>query len=149
MNIFTMLNCIQMNTEDFREWLNNEIKLRGFSLAELARLSGVSKGAISNILNGHRNPTAESLEGIAHALGLPAETVYRKAGLLPEGDFRQVAAEVLGYKLDELTPNQLDELIEYIEFMQRRDARSGGKRTSYVKPVREGEAPPEVVKGKS
>lgn len=133
---------------EFGEWLREQIKLAGTSQAEFADQIGIKQPQLSRIISGERGASSDVLERIATLLGLPTETVYRKAGLLPEGDFRQVAAEVLGYKLDELTPSQLDELIEYIEFMQRRDARSGGKRTSYTKPVREGEAPPEVVKGK-
>lgn len=45
-------------------------KLRGLSLTELSRRTGLSQGGISLILNGHRNATVGSLRKLAAALGV-------------------------------------------------------------------------------
>lgn len=43
----------------------------GMSLSELARRSGLSKGALSQIEAGQANPTVETLWSLAQALGVP------------------------------------------------------------------------------
>lgn len=45
-------------------------KQKGFSLRELARLSGLSHSFISDIENGRCNPSIESLHKIADALNV-------------------------------------------------------------------------------
>lgn len=136
-----------MSTLDFPEWLNDELQQRGWTQADLARKSGLTTAGISRILSGQRDPGPEALIAIAEALKLPPEHVFRKAGLLPEeGTPRQIAQQVAGYKLSELTPTQLDEVIQFIEFIQNRDDRPD-RRTSY-KLTREGTTPPEDVKAK-
>lgn len=74
------------------------------------------------------------------------ETIYRAAGILLDlPDPRQVAAEILGYKLSELSESQLDEVLQFIEFIQGRDERGRKKQARYIHD-REGAAPPEAVK---
>ena len=52
--------------------------------SELARLSGLSRQAISDYVNRRRiNPEPEALQAIAKALKLPLEDVYKNAGILP------------------------------------------------------------------
>lgn len=43
----------------------------GLSLSEVARRSGLGKGTLSELENGHRNPTLETLFAVIGALGLP------------------------------------------------------------------------------
>jgi len=43
----------------------------GWSLSELARRAGVSKGALSQLEAGQANPTVETLWALAQALGVP------------------------------------------------------------------------------
>ena len=57
---------------------------RGLTQSGLARIAGVSRGAVGNILRGVRQPGPELLGAIASGLELPRETVFRAAGLLPE-----------------------------------------------------------------
>jgi len=45
--------------------------LRGYSLSELARRSGVAKGVISKLESGDGNPTLETLHALADAMGVP------------------------------------------------------------------------------
>lgn len=68
---------------DFTEWLTNELTVKGWDQAELSRRSGITTAHISRIMTGQRHPGTEALSGIAHALRLPAEDLFRRAGLLP------------------------------------------------------------------
>jgi transcriptional regulator with XRE-family HTH domain len=76
----------------FSEWLLSEIRERGISQSELARRSGVTRTAISDVVTGRRNPGKELANGIATALSLPPEQVFRAAGILPPA--AEVDAEV-------------------------------------------------------
>ncbi len=66
----------------FNDWLLKQLQDREWSQADLARSSGITKGAISNYING-RIPDETALRKIAKALNLPADLVFEKAGVLP------------------------------------------------------------------
>jgi len=68
---------------DFTEWLTNELTVKGWDQAELSRRSGITTAHISRIMTGQRHPGSDALSGIARALRLPPEDVFRRAGLLP------------------------------------------------------------------
>lgn len=109
--------------DKFSGWLLDRIKNQDINQSELARRSGLSRQVISDIINNRRTrPDPETISAIAYGLDIPTETAYRAAGLLPDlPSPRQAAAEILGYKLNELSDKQIDELLKYIEFMQERD----------------------------
>lgn len=137
------------NLQTFGDWLLEQLKEHDINQSELARRAGLSRVAISDYISGKRkNPDPLALKSIAKALKLPVQVVFRQAGYIPDRlDPREIAVEVLGYKLDELTQRQLEEIIQYIEFIQDRDHHPD-RRTSYRKH-RQGEAPAETVKGDS
>jgi len=66
----------------FIEWLSDEIHRRGWTQAELADRSGVTRGAISHLFSGTRNPGVEIITKMARALEIPTAEVFRAAGLL-------------------------------------------------------------------
>lgn len=68
---------------EFIDWLNTEINTRGWTSNELARRAELSSGAISLVLSGQRSPGPDFCLGIARALRIPPERVFRQAGLLP------------------------------------------------------------------
>jgi transcriptional regulator with XRE-family HTH domain len=68
---------------DFLSWLNDEIVERGWSNNEMARRSGMSSANMSKVLTGRYAVTWEFCAGVAKALHLPPEQVFREAGLLP------------------------------------------------------------------
>ena len=72
-----------MATENFTAWLYEQLNARDWSMNELARRADISSGAISLVMSGQRGPGPDVCLGIARALQLPPETVFRKAGLLP------------------------------------------------------------------
>jgi transcriptional regulator with XRE-family HTH domain len=66
----------------FNDWLIERLKEENWSQANLARVSGLTTGAISNYING-RIPDEAALRKIAKAFKLPPENVFRAAGILP------------------------------------------------------------------
>ena len=67
----------------FADWLEEKLKKRDWQPADLARRTGLHTGSVSRILNGTRKPGADMCRGIAEALNVPPEIVFRQAGLLP------------------------------------------------------------------
>lgn len=50
---------------------------KGISQVDIARSLDVSRGFISNIENGKRNPTLATIAKIAQAIGVPIDELFR------------------------------------------------------------------------
>jgi transcriptional regulator with XRE-family HTH domain len=75
--------AIMFTMENFGDWLLEQLKEKNISQSELSRLAGLSKGTISNLINGTKGKGPDSLTAIAHALKLPVDLVFEKAKMLP------------------------------------------------------------------
>ena len=91
----------------FNDWLTTELDTRGWSVRELARRAAVSHATINGVLAENSNPGPDLCNGVSRALGVPAERVFRLAGLLP--------AQIIG---DENTER---EMLDYFRAMDRKD----------------------------
>jgi transcriptional regulator with XRE-family HTH domain len=131
------IECCQM--ESFSIWLENELRLRGMSPADLARASGKAPAVISRILNNERKPSNETLKAIARGLGLPIETVFRAAGLLPPISEAIEEEEELLHLFRHSTPEERKEILEWLRFRAER------KKAEIKKPSRERPAPAQVL----
>ena len=69
--------------ENFGNWLGQELQHRNWNQAELARRSRTTTAQISRIMTGEQNPGPTVCQKLARALHIPAEEVFRYAGLLP------------------------------------------------------------------
>ena len=67
-------------TLQFSAWLSTTISQKGISASEFARRAGVTRGAISSLINGRRRPGRDMLNGISMALNLPIDEIYQVAG---------------------------------------------------------------------
>mgnify|MGYP002392128653 CR=1 FL=1 len=106
-----------VNKREFVCWLQAEMDKRGWNQADLARESGLSRGAVGNVLRQERDPGKDFLIGIAYALKLPPETVFRIAGVLPEVSDETEQSEQLLH-LYRLLPEELqNQLLEYARFL--------------------------------
>ena len=70
-------------TMRFTEWLETEIRKRGWSQSECARACDLNRAVINKLLNGKCRPQPVTLMAIARGFKIPVETAYRAAGLLP------------------------------------------------------------------
>jgi transcriptional regulator with XRE-family HTH domain len=100
----------------FIDWLRNELRERGWTQAELARRSGISPAHITKALNGERGFGEQSIRAIANAFNLPAEHVFRMAGVLPPVSAEKSKMAELSYLLNMLDDDDLDELIRFARF---------------------------------
>lgn len=73
-----------MRSEDFANWLRDQLNTRGWTQAKLAGLMGMSPAQVTRIMSGERGIGEQSLTAIAKAFKIPPEEVYRAAGLLPQ-----------------------------------------------------------------
>jgi transcriptional regulator with XRE-family HTH domain len=100
---------------NFSDWLLDEMNKRGWSQAELARASGLNRQSVSDYVNRRRtNPEPEALVAIAHAFKISPITIFRKAGLLPEGS-DNASFEDWQHLLTQLLPEEQEEMRQIIE----------------------------------
>lgn len=119
MSVLTAVGTINEdnNMQTFPEWLERQLKVRGWTQAELIRRSGLSRGGMANILAGNRQPSPDSCIQIAKALSLPPETVLRIAGHIPnEGDPPGKEMRDLIDLMNSLTVEERRELLRYALF---------------------------------
>ena len=93
-----------MTTQEFTRWLEEEMRKRGWQPSDLANAAKMYSSTLSRILNQERKASPETCVAIANALNLPAEEVFRRAGLLPERpvyDIRERRALFLFSRLPE------------------------------------------------
>lgn len=131
-----MIACCQMTIIEFSEWLQAELDHRGWNGNQLAVKAGLDRGIISRALNRERMPSPESLQSIAHALGYPAETVYRASGLLPKVTLDQEDRALLDYIVSQVPEEYREEFFESMHYelnrtleRRRKDAAAKPKKT--------------------
>jgi len=73
---------IMSNRNTFSQWIQAEIRNRGWTQSDLARAAKLNRAVISKLINGKCTPQPITLEAISSAFVLPIEATYRAAGLL-------------------------------------------------------------------
>lgn len=95
-----------VNKSEFSAWLFEEMETRHWSQADLARESGLSRGAVGNVLRQERDPGKDFLIGIAKAFHLPIEEVFKIAGIFPQtrddDKYSKEAAHLVGLLPDDM-----------------------------------------------
>jgi putative transcriptional regulator len=121
----------------------------GWNQTDLARAAKISRQTVSTLLNRIQAPTPDTLQKIANALNEPVENLYRLEGLLPPESKRKIAEQVLGYKLSELNEEEIEQVIDYVEYLYNKKERKPRDKVTKRKPTgkstranREGDPPP-------
>lgn len=106
---------------EFITWLEKEMEARRWTKSDLMRASGLSHTIISQVLSGDKGAGPDSCNGIARAFGIPPETVFRKAGILPPlpGPEDDELARELIERIKRLTPEQRREVLSFVEWKVR------------------------------
>ncbi len=68
------------------EIIRQQRELAEMSMRQFADLAGISNPYLSQIERGLRAPSEHVLDGIASALKVSADALYRQAGMAPPGD---------------------------------------------------------------
>lgn len=109
----------------FADWLQKELDKKGWSQNELAKRAGISRGAVNHVLNGSRQPGTDLCLGVARALKISPEIVFRKAELLPPASEEDPLLDRANYLLSQLPPEKQEEMIDYLEMLYDREQRKG------------------------
>lgn len=110
----------------FADWLQEQLDEHGYGLNEFARICGASSAAISYVLSTSRNPGPDLCLKISHGLGIPAEEVFRKAGLLPQlepGTEADPTIQAVLDRLKYLSPEERREALSLVDVVYRRKHR--------------------------
>ncbi|MFV1990920.1 MAG: helix-turn-helix domain-containing protein [Acidimicrobiales bacterium] len=79
-----MRDEIEQRLEELGEFIREQRRRGEMSIRSLSELSGISNPYLSQIERGLRKPSADILQQLASALKISAESLYVKAGILPE-----------------------------------------------------------------
>ncbi len=122
------VKLLQMTSNSFQKWLQEELHKRGWSQGELARRASISQSAISHVLNGMRAPGPDFCRAVARALGLDECFVFWKAGLIrkPPQPLDPEAQKALAL-FRALPPEDRRLALEFLEFLQTRHAAKRGR----------------------
>ena len=100
---------------DVGEFIRSQRERAEMSIRKLAELANVSNPYLSQIERGLRNPSADILQQVASALRISVETLYVRAGILPDHD-RSISTvpEAIDHDSD-LAPEQKVALLNVYE----------------------------------
>ncbi|MGA2505612.1 MAG: helix-turn-helix domain-containing protein [Anaerolineales bacterium] len=101
--------------ETFIIWLDKQAEKHKWTRSKLAKRAGVSPTAIYMIARGKREPGSFLCNGLAKALNLTREEVYRAAGLLPSKPQPNEDVERGEHYLDLMKPGTRKQAVAYLE----------------------------------
>ena len=116
--------------ENFGEWLKQQIEIKRISQKELSQKSGVTPAQISRIIGGTRGVGPDALMGIARALKLPNETVFRAAGLLPAVDELDAMIEEIIETTRHMSREEQREVLTYIRYRKSLEKKQTEQQTT-------------------
>lgn len=94
------------------DFIRMQRQLADLSLRQLADMADVSNAYLSQLERGLYTPSAQVLKGLADALELSAQELYRRAGLLGDDDGAKPPSVEDAVRLaEELTAEQKDALL--------------------------------------
>lgn len=115
-----------MMNQTFSQWVLAQLEDREWSRADLANRAGLSRTAISDVITGKANPGFKLCVAIGNALELPAESVFRVAGLLPENPDIDEDIELILHEVAKLPKRDQEEVLAFIRM--KRELRGKGSR---------------------
>jgi len=111
------------------ETIRNVRKSKGFSIMKIKELTGLSKSTISDLENDKSSPTADTLQKIATALGVPVEDFFKEYEpiISKEADDKSIENETINPKLKpiidsldragDLQDEDIEEIGKQVEFL--------------------------------
>lgn len=104
--------------QDLIKWVNEQIRVRGWSMREFARRGDISATAISDILSQKRDPGAKFFQAAAKAFGVTLESVERleQAGTIPENRLNDPDLKDLMELAQKLSADDLSEVLYYVTY---------------------------------
>jgi transcriptional regulator with XRE-family HTH domain len=107
-------NIFCMSYDDMVIFIKARMNELGMNQSDLAQKSELSASQISRILKLESTPSQDAIAAISRALHLPAETLFRKAGLLPSiSEMDELKAAILDEAKD-MTEQEKRSLLAFI-----------------------------------
>jgi len=131
--IYKMANTSMnpQNLEIFLTWLDNELNLRNWNDHQLCLKAGISNSVISKARAGLRPIGWDACVAIASALDYPAETVFKRAGLLPSEDEKSIIDKQIIHIVQQLDSEDQNELLEIARLkLEKQDRNRKNRRSS-------------------
>lgn len=124
---------LTMDKINFGQWLQSEREKRDLSQSDLARMTGLHRQIINKTENGVSMPAVETYLALAKAFGISPVSIFRKAGLLPEGG-DNTNFEDWQHLLTQLTPDEEEEMRQIVEMkIERRQKAEQASRAENFK----------------
>lgn len=123
-----------MEQKRFIEWLDSELAERGWNDHQLANRAGISHSVISKARRGTM-PRWDACASIAGALNVPADLVFRKAGLLPPLADEEAVLIELRYLISQLSTRDRYELMQIARLKIQRQAERQAQQSSHPPPA--------------
>ncbi len=121
-----------MDKINFGHWLQAEREKRDWSQSDLARITGLHRQIINKTENGVSMPAVETYLALANAFNISPITIFRKAGLLPEGG-EVTSFEDWKFLIGQLAPEEEDEIRKIVEMKieRRQKAEQSARAANY------------------
>ncbi len=105
---------IIINMEDaLVSFIEKELERRKWTWYDLGREAKIASGTVYNIRSGARGGGRKSLTKIAKALRIPADKLFRLAGLLPPDPEKDEVADELLYLYKMMPTSYKQDLLSY------------------------------------
>ncbi len=117
----------------FVDWLDDELRARDWTRAELARRAGINESSLSLIYSGGREPGRKICDGIAKAFKLPSDNVYRIAGILPMKPNNDETVTEIVHIYHLLNEDNKDDLLDYAKNRLSKQERGDKKNVRRVR----------------
>lgn len=105
---------VDTKTTELAHYLNQVLTERNLSIRAFATYANMAHATVRRILAGEQ-VDASTLQKLADYLGLPTETVYRMAGMLPpEENLRQELIRLIEHLMAKLPESDQQEIVEII-----------------------------------
>jgi transcriptional regulator with XRE-family HTH domain len=128
---------ISMDKVNFGDWLKLEREKRDWSQSDLARFSGLHRQIINKTESGVSEPALKTFIALAQAFKISPITIFRIAGLLPDGD--NASFEDWQFLLNQLPPEEQEEVRKIVEMkIERRQKEELSARSAKFKPKKAG-----------
>lgn len=115
-------------TEELINWINQQLRERGWLQSELSRQTGIDKSYLSKILRGERQPNLAFYTDLAEGLDEPIEHILRLAGIIPdEGDDSELTLRELIETGKRLTPEQRLEVLNFADYLSKKAKKRNDK----------------------
>lgn len=122
-------------SQEFIDWLNQEMRARNWSIRNTARMAEISHGSLSNIINGAK-PSFETCLALAEAFQDDPIFVMRLAHLLPPAAGQLKLLQRIGHILEKIPETDQEEIIDFMQLKLDRYEREEKERLEREKAAR-------------